>query len=226
MAFTFERVNNREIRRIIYVATKVIVGFLVLIYFGGSLVICNEDIPFCDKRLEELENDVKDWRKRCLNGTGHMYNSSCCAAENERNQQRMEMQTKLCFYKGPYPEPYLFINENSGIHAIDLLTDDKTVVIPGLKENYGMATDKAEMKIYFRNGSSIYRANFDGTGVEIVLQNVDIWKMELDWITRRLLLISRADGQIYLMHLHDKEKRKLTETGLWSEDIAVDPTVG
>jgi hypothetical protein len=52
----------------IFVATKVVVGFLILIYFGGSLVICNEDIPFCDKRLKELKNDVKDWRKRCLNG--------------------------------------------------------------------------------------------------------------------------------------------------------------
>jgi hypothetical protein len=84
----------------IFVATKVVLGFLILIYFGGSLVICNEDIPFCDMRLEELKNDVKAWRKRCLNGTDHVHNSSCCTAENERNQQRMEMQTKLCFYKG------------------------------------------------------------------------------------------------------------------------------
>jgi hypothetical protein len=107
-----------------------------------------------------------------------------------------------------------------------LLTHGKTVVIPGLKENYGMATDIAEMKIYFRNGSSISRANLDGTGVEVFLQNVDIWKMKLDWITRRLFLISRTDWQIYVMYLHDKEKRKLTETGMWKRNIAVDPSVG
>jgi hypothetical protein len=100
MAFTFERVNYREIKRTIFIATKVFVGFLILIIFGGSLVICNEDIPFCDKRLKELKNDVKDWRKKCLDGTVHVPNSSCCAAENEQNQQRMRMQTKLCFYKG------------------------------------------------------------------------------------------------------------------------------
>ncbi|CAB4009465.1 Hypothetical predicted protein, partial [Paramuricea clavata] len=226
MAFTFERVNYQEIRRMISVATKVVVGFLIMIYFGGSLVTCNEDIPFCDKRLEELKIDVKYWQKRCWNGTVHVPNSSCCAAENERNQQRMEMQTKLCFYKGPYPEPYLFIGEDSGIDAIDLLTHGKTVVIPGLKENYGMATDKAEMKIYFRNGSSISRANLDGTGVEVFLENVDIWKMEFDWITRRLFWRSRVDGRFFVMYLDNKKKREVTETRQWPLDIAVDPRVG
>ena len=113
MAFTFERVNHQEIRRMIFVATKVVLGFLILIYFGGSLVICNEDIPFCDKRLEELKNDVKDWRKRCLNGAVQVPYSSCCAAENERNQQRMEMQTKLCFYKGTVNAVFCYTNEVS-----------------------------------------------------------------------------------------------------------------
>ena len=113
MAFTFERVNYQDIRSMIFVATKVVLGFLILIYFGGSLVICNEDIPFCDKRLEELKNDVKDWRKRCLNGTVQVPNSSCCAAENERNQQRMEMQTKLCFYKGTVNAVFYYTNKVS-----------------------------------------------------------------------------------------------------------------
>ncbi|CAB4016575.1 Hypothetical predicted protein, partial [Paramuricea clavata] len=126
----------------------------------------------------------------------------------------------------PYPEPYLFIGENSGIDAIDLLTHGKTVVIPGLKENYGMATDKAEMKIYFRNGSSISRANLDGTDVEVFLENANIWKMEFDWITRRLFWRTWAEGRIYLMYLHNKKKRQLTEAGVTNIDIAMDPTVG
>jgi hypothetical protein len=100
MAFTSERVNYQDIRRMIFIATKVIVSFLILTNFGGSLVTCNEDIPFCDKRLIELKNDVKNWRKRCLNDTVRVLNSSCCAAENEQNKQRMKMQTQLCFYKG------------------------------------------------------------------------------------------------------------------------------
>jgi hypothetical protein len=107
-----------------------------------------------------------------------------------------------------------------------LLTHGKTVVIPGLKENYGMATDKAEMKIYFRNGSSISRANLDGTGVEVFLQNADIWHVEFDWTTRRLFWNSWKDERIYVMSLHNKKKRQLTDTGLGNNDIAVDPTVG
>ena len=108
-----------------------------------------------------------------------------------------------------------------------MLTHGKTVVIPGLKKNYGMAADKAEMKIYFRNGSSISRANLDGTGVEVFLENTHIWEVEFDWITAgRLFWITRTDQRIYVMSLHNKKKRQLTETGLGNNDIAVDPTVG
>jgi hypothetical protein len=107
-----------------------------------------------------------------------------------------------------------------------LLTHGKTVVIPGLKENYAMAADKAEMKIYFRNGSSISRANLDGTGVEVFLENADIWNVDFDWITRRLFWCTWTDNQIYVMYLHNKKKRQLTETGRGNIDIAVDPTVG
>jgi hypothetical protein len=89
-----------------------------------------------------------------------------------------------------------------------------------------MVADKKEMKIYFRNGSSISRANLDGTGVEVFLENADIWKVEFDWITRRLFLRTLTDGRIYVIYLHNKKKTQLTETGVWNNDIAVDPTVG
>jgi hypothetical protein len=90
-----------------------------------------------------------------------------------------------------------------------------------------MVTDKKEMKIYFRNGSSISRANLDGTGVEVFLENADIWHVEFDWITAsRLFWISLTDRRIYVMSLRNKKKRQLTETGLDNIDIAVDPTIG
>ena len=89
-----------------------------------------------------------------------------------------------------------------------------------------MATDKAEMKIYFRNGSSISRANLDGTGVEVFLENADIYNVDFDWITRRLFWSTSTDARIYVMSLHNKKKRQLTETGFVNYDIAVDPTVG
>jgi hypothetical protein len=107
-----------------------------------------------------------------------------------------------------------------------LLTDGKTVVIPGLKQNYGMATDKREMKIYFRNGSSIPRANLDGTGVEVFLQNVEVLTMDFDWTRRRLFWISVATRRIYVTYLESPEKTELAKAGRRNYDIAVDPTVG
>jgi hypothetical protein len=133
----------------------------------------------------------------------------------------------LFFFSGPYPEPFLFINEgNSGIHAIDLLTEDKTVVIRGLRDNYGMAIDTVEMKIYFRNGTSILRTNLDGTSVEVFVPNVDVSKMAIDWIGRRLIWVRRGDGRIFVIYLHDKQRRALTEEITVFKDIAVDATVG
>ncbi|CAB4044871.1 Hypothetical predicted protein, partial [Paramuricea clavata] len=128
----------------------------------------------------------------------------------------------------PYPKPYLFINElNSGIHAIDLLTHDKTGVIRGLKENRAMAIDTVEMKIYFRNGSSISRANLDATGVEIFFKIDYVRTMVVDWLGRRLIWSTTSTNDwIFVMNLNRKGKRALTKERAWNFDIAVDPTVG
>jgi phosphatidate phosphatase APP1 len=107
-----------------------------------------------------------------------------------------------------------------------LLTHVKTVVIPGLKNNYGLATDKREVKIYFVNGSSISRANLDGTGVEVFLQNVEVFTMDFDWTRRRLFWVSNSNWRTYVTYLESQEKTELAKAGLWNDDIAVDPTVG
>jgi hypothetical protein len=64
------------------------------------MVMCNEDIPFCDKRLQEFDLDVKYWSKRCVNRQGKYIGTPCCETEEEYNKNRMNMQTKLCFYRG------------------------------------------------------------------------------------------------------------------------------
>jgi hypothetical protein len=100
MVFTFERVNYQEIRRLSNVSTKIIIGFLVLIYFAESQLTCNENIPWCDKRLKELKKHVKDWNKRCVDNKGLEVNSSCCEAEKGYNQLSMSTHSKICQYKG------------------------------------------------------------------------------------------------------------------------------
>jgi hypothetical protein len=125
----------------------------------------------------------------------------------------------------------LFINGlGSGIHAIDLLTHAKPGVIRELKNNRGMAINTVEMKIYFGNGSSIARANLDGTGVEVFLQtDDDVWKISVDWIGGRLFEVKYPYyrvNQIFVVYLDDKSRRIVTTTSSQIFDIAVDPTVG
>ena len=71
------------------------------------------------------------------------------------------------------------------------------------------------------------RANLDGTGVEVFLQNVEVRNMEFDWTRRRLFWISNTwPRRIYVTYLESQEKTELTKAGLLNYDIAVDPTVG
>ena len=75
----------------------------------------------------------------------------------------------------------MFFTSGSEIHAIDLLTHDTTVVIRALKGSNGMAIHIKDMKLYFVDNYGISRANFDGTGVEVIIKNADFYKMPIDW---------------------------------------------
>ena len=100
MICLFGQANYVEMRRLILTSTTVMIGLIILIYFGGSLVICNEHIPICDQRLTELKKYVKNWEQRCLSETRQEINSPCCKAEKDYFQERMRMHTKMCLYEG------------------------------------------------------------------------------------------------------------------------------
>ena len=88
-------------RRIYFlISTKNIFGLLVFTFFGGTFTTGNEDIPWCEKHLNELRKDVQDWQKRCLNETGQEIDSSCCKAEKDYFKERMRRHTEMCFYSG------------------------------------------------------------------------------------------------------------------------------
>ncbi len=97
---TYESVNYQEIKRVIFVVSKIFVALLIMIYFGAELVICNEEIPFCNDRLKKLREEEKNWREKCLHYEGQELNSSCCEAEKRYNQERTCTHTRMCFYKG------------------------------------------------------------------------------------------------------------------------------
>ena len=100
MAFTYKPVNCQEIKKATFIVARNIVVLLILIYCGASLVICEEEIPFCKDHLKELVKDEDDWSKRCLKYEGHKIDSSCCEIEKEYLRKRMCMLSKMCFHKG------------------------------------------------------------------------------------------------------------------------------
>jgi hypothetical protein len=116
------------------------------------------------------------------------------------------------------------------IHAIDLLTIDTTVVIRGIEDplhTNGMGVDTVDMKLYFRDGNNISRANFDGTGLKVVLKNVGVFCFAIDWIGRRIFWVEgHAKNRIFVADLNGKGKRTLTTTLGQPICFAVDPTVG
>ena len=98
---------------LVFVSTKILFASLILIYFGGTQIICNEDIPVCDKQLKQLKEDAKNWERRCLDerlgnikDIYHFFenrsesNSPSCSAEKKYLQNRMRMHSKMCFYDG------------------------------------------------------------------------------------------------------------------------------
>lgn len=102
MVFTFKQTSYQEIRRRI---SRTIVGFLVLAYFGSDLVICNDNIPFCRDRLEELRKDEKSWLQRCVrDDKGQVVDKTYCEVEKNYNLERMCMDTRTCFNTGSLVE--------------------------------------------------------------------------------------------------------------------------
>ena len=117
MLCSFGQANYIEMRRLILSSTKIMIGLIILIYFGGKLIVCNEDIPICAQRLEELKKYVKDWEERCLNETRHEINSPCCKAEKDYFQERMRMHTKMCLYEGN--ETFYFLYKRIGLYLLN-----------------------------------------------------------------------------------------------------------
>ncbi len=84
-----------------------------------------------------------------------------------------------------------------------------------------------DMKLYFGENGGISRANLDGTGVEVILKNANVYRMAIDWIGRRIFWTKNPmEKRIFVVNSDGKEKRQLISTEYWARGIAVDSTVG
>ena len=108
-----------------------------------------------------------------------------------------------------------------------MLTHDTSVVIRGLKDSWAMAIDMKNEKLYFADNNTIYSANLDGTGVEVIIKNANVYKMAIDWIGRRILWTQYIPPGISVANLNGKGRRLLIKTSRYVPyAIAVDPIVG
>ena len=121
----------------------------------------------------------------------------------------------------------MFIRSLTEILAIDLLTLDTTVVISGLAGR-AVDIDTVDKKLYFENGTNISRANYDGSSVEVIVQNVGPYRLRVDWKGRRIFWIAASlrYNEISMATLNGQERRVLTTTANQPLDLAVDSNAG
>jgi hypothetical protein len=115
----------------------------------------------------------------------------------------------------------LLIKSKSEIYAIDLTTLNTTVVIGGIAGGR-MDIDTVDNKLYIADNNSISRVNLDDICVEVILQNVSVGDMAIDWLARRLFWTDYLEKQIFVADLGDKKKRVLTNTANYPSGIAFD----
>ena len=135
------------------------------------------------------------------------------------------------YFTGSYPEPYLLIRTRTEILATDLATLDTTVIMRGLEyDDYeGLDIDMEGNKIYFTDVSHIYRANFDGTGKERIVENAEPYDITIDWIRRRIFWSDfNYKGKINVASLDGQARREIINTvyPTYPTLVKVDPTVG
>ena len=87
-----------------------------------------------------------------------------------------------------------------------------------------MDIDTVDKKLYFDKGTNISRANYDGSSVEVIVQNVDPYRVRVDWKGRRIFWIK--SNEISMATLNGQEKRALKTTKRGSYDLAVDSNSG
>ena len=87
-----------------------------------------------------------------------------------------------------------------------------------------MDIDTVDKKLYFDKGTNISRANYDGSSVEVIVQNVDPGSVRVDWKGRRIFWIKNNDISIATLNGQDRRVLKTTESDPY--DLVVDSNSG
>ena len=78
------------------------------------------------------------------------------------------------------------------IAVVDLSTNYSTIVIDERYDIKNLIIDPVEENMYFKSGTKVYRANFDGSDKEVIYED-GIQVFALDWIGRRMFWVDSEE---------------------------------
>ena len=129
-----------------------------------------------------------------------------------------------CAISFPGFTQYLLIGTSNRIHAVDLLTDQRGIIMSALSYSNAIEIDTVEMKLYFEDYGHIkVRDNKD---VNVIVANANVEKMTVDWIGRRIFWTEKYESRISVANLDGKERRVIANTSGKPREIAIDPISG
>jgi hypothetical protein len=89
-----------------------------------------------------------------------------------------------------------------------------------------MVIDTVENNLYISDNNSISRINLDDQDMctEVILQNVSVDDMAVDWTQRRLYWAEYSKKKIFAANLDGKNRTVLMNTTSYPSSIAMDAT--
>jgi hypothetical protein len=83
--------------------------------------------------------------------------------------------------------------------------------------------DPVDNKLYFADNKGISRANVDDMCAEVILQNITVDDMAIDWVKRRIFWVEHLKGGIFFSDINVTERKLMISTTSYPSNIAMDP---
>ena len=131
-----------------------------------------------------------------------------------------------CAISFPGFTQYLLIGTLNKIHAVDLLTDQRAIIMNTLSASNAIEIDIVEMKIYFEEDGHIKVRDNNREDVNVIVANANAQKMTVDRNERRIFWTEQSPNRISVANLDGKERRVITNTLGKPFGIAIDPISG
>ena len=130
---------------------------------------------------------------------------------------------------GAFPEPFLFVVNDTKITVVDLNSNYSNVVVNGFQNIKNFIIDPLDEKMYFKNEAGIYWANFDGYHEEVIYNYTEnvIQIFAFEWTGRRMYIVKKDSAKnIFVGNMKFANKILLHSSAEDILHLAVDPYAG